>query len=290
MTLVWTIRHTWAAGAALIALTNAIALGGVAYNRSGDPDSRLELSQRELSVPYSFRSRDGSDLWLTLNWNVLTKQRDSWYGGSGRYNTPEWLDEAKLAALGFDLSKTESPRLAERSYVRQLPREALIVLELDGPAYARALEFARERAAKEEAAEAPRHGVKQSQAKVAKDQLHNLETRDTRLFAVDAGTDAAALRAKYPDRARYAIVQGKVRATSTGRRGEKPEWAGQIEDLLGDRINVPIEFRNGLKSTPVMHRHGEYTVDSTPFSATVAYGKKFEPWLVSVELGPAHKK
>ncbi|MGH8649482.1 MAG: DUF4824 family protein, partial [Burkholderiales bacterium] len=54
MTLTWPRGRTLAAGIVLIALTNAIALGGVAWNRSGEPESVLKLTQRELSQPRGF--------------------------------------------------------------------------------------------------------------------------------------------------------------------------------------------------------------------------------------------
>lgn len=34
-------KHTWVLGLGLIALVNAIVLGGAAYNRSGEPESTL---------------------------------------------------------------------------------------------------------------------------------------------------------------------------------------------------------------------------------------------------------
>ena len=48
----WSRTHTLVAGLGLIALTNAVALLGVAWNRSGEPDATLQLSQRELQPPY----------------------------------------------------------------------------------------------------------------------------------------------------------------------------------------------------------------------------------------------
>ncbi len=44
----WTRGHTVGVGIGLIALTNAVALGGVWWNRSATPESALTLSQREL--------------------------------------------------------------------------------------------------------------------------------------------------------------------------------------------------------------------------------------------------
>jgi hypothetical protein len=57
---------------ALIAITNAIALGGAVYNRSGEPDSTLALSDRELQLPCeSWSGSENSELSLRLNWRVL---------------------------------------------------------------------------------------------------------------------------------------------------------------------------------------------------------------------------
>src|SRR5690606_5713465 len=47
-------RHGLLAGLALILLSNAVALGGAWYNRQGEAESRLQLSEREL-----WRSHDG---------------------------------------------------------------------------------------------------------------------------------------------------------------------------------------------------------------------------------------
>ena len=60
-----------AAGAALIVLANAVALTGVYLNRSGEPDSRVVLSQRELGMTWGWQAdRDNSGMVLGLNWRV----------------------------------------------------------------------------------------------------------------------------------------------------------------------------------------------------------------------------
>lgn len=279
MTLSWSRTHTLVAGLALIALPNAIALGGVAWNRSGEPQSMLKLTQRELQ---GFAiDREGGGLQLSVSWRVLSADANATFYWNFR-GTPEWLDEAKLAALGFDVSPIPATRGATRRYDRQLPKEALIVLELDGPAYQKALESARERAAKEAAKGAETGktgpGTPAQQAEVF---LKNEETANSRLFAVDAGRDAQALRAKYPDRTRYAIVLGKVRLSYQARRGTEERWMGYIEDLVNDQVNVPLEFRKALEpARGATARAG--TPEVTPFEVTVAFGKRFEPWIIAV--------
>src|SRR4030067_1545641 len=100
--------HTLIAGSVLILLTNAVALVGAAYNRSGDPESRLHLSQRELQNYRWNEIRDNSGITLTLNWRVAREapaQRNDYGVGysAGKWGTPTWLDKAKMSELGFDV-------------------------------------------------------------------------------------------------------------------------------------------------------------------------------------------
>jgi len=282
MTLIWSRGHTLAAGIALIGLTNAIALGGVAWNRSGEPESVLKLSQRELSRSREYGlDREGGGLQLNVSWRVLGTERDSeiyW----NFHGAPEWLDESKLASLGFDMTPPPATPKASWRYERQLPREALVVLELDGPAYQKALERARERAAKEAAkgAQTGKTGPG-SPTQQAANFLKNEETANSRLFAVDAGRDARALRAKYPDRIRYAIVQGSVRTSYQPGRGKEARWTGYINDIQNAQINVPLEFRKAIESAQISRRPGPAVQGAPPFEVTVAFGKRFEPWIVA---------
>ena len=282
MTLNWSRGHTLAAGIALIALTNAIALGGVAWNRSGAPESVLKLTQRELWEPYGYGfGREEGGLQLNLRWRALPRDPDVVLYGEFQ-GAPEWLDEAKLRELGFDVSPPPATRRASLRYDRQLPREALVVLEIDGPSYQKALERARERAAKE-AAKGEVTGKKGpgTPAEQARLFFQNEQTANSRLFAVDAGRDAQRLRAKYPDRARYAIVQGKVRASYQFGRGKEARWTGYVADIQNGQINVPLEFRKVIESAQIPRRPGPAVQGAPPFEVTVAFGKRFEPWIVA---------
>jgi len=291
MTLNWTRGHTLAAGLALIALTNAIALGGVAWNRGGEPESVLKLTQREVWVPGGYGlDREEGGLQLSASWRVLSADMDATYYWNFQ-GEPEWLNEAKLASLGFDVSPPPATRRASWRYDRQLPREALIVLELDGPAYQMALERARARAAKE-AAKGTATGKTGpgTPAEQAATFLRNEETSNSRLFAVDAGRDANRLRAQYPDRARYAIVQGNVRVSYHFGRGKEARWTGYIAGIQNGQINVPLEFRDAILSTrrsPPAAPRFPAAADRPAFEVTVAFGKRFEPWIVAVTAAAA---
>ena len=67
----WSAKYTVIGGLALITGVNAIALGGVAYNRSGEAESTLRLSERELRAPYKWSgSKENSGLALHLDWRT----------------------------------------------------------------------------------------------------------------------------------------------------------------------------------------------------------------------------
>jgi hypothetical protein len=267
----WSRRRTLVAGLSLIVVTNVVVLAGAAFNRGGEPDAQLRLTEREMRIPYSwgFRS-ENSGLALRLNWRLAQPDTDMHDYGQGGWGGPTtWLDQAKLAELGFDLSAPADRLVAERHYDRQAEREVFIVLEHDGPAYQAALKRA----------EARNHGPNAGQG--TWNQLQGELNTYSRLFAIDAGLGRETLRAKYPDRSRYAIAPGKVRiGLWHARPGERV--IGYISDLSVAEINVPLELRDTVGTTPfegVSARDpGETRLG---YEATVAFGRRLEPWLVS---------
>jgi hypothetical protein len=281
----WSRAHTLIAGAVLIVLTNAVALVGVAYNRSGDPDSVLALTQRELQMSYKWwRDRENSGIAIRLLWRVHNEEigdegdTASWYGVGG---APAWLTKAKLGELGFDVSQPEDSDQGRRHYERQLPKEVLLILELDGPAYLEARERAKRHADREDALRAANPDKKEfeQRSKDARDRMDREERQYSRLFAVDAGLDAGALRAKYPDSAHYAIARGQVRPLVTG-SALSLKLAGYVSELSIDEINVPLEFRNAFEHA--LPDAGTGMRRPVHFDATVAFGKRLEPWVTAV--------
>ena len=284
----WSRSSILAAGIGLILLTNAVPLGGVAFNRSGAPDSVLKLTERELQRPYDWgRNRENSGLVLTLRWRTLARddgsRADMYAGFDGAGGSPAWLDEAKLGALGFDTRPRLRPDGDDRiDFGRMLPREVLLVLEWDGPAYRHALERARERAANEEALKAanPRNDEMARRAKAAKEQLDREESASSRLFVVDAGLDAAQLRSTYPDRSRYAIVRGDVRAHRIRGGNAAPAFAGYVSGVHADHINVPLAFQPVFAPGAANQQQGG-AVRMAPGEIVVAFGRRLEPWIVA---------
>jgi hypothetical protein len=267
--------RTLVIGVAIILIVNAIALGGAAYNRSGSPDSTLHLSQRELSLPW--RSDDeNSGMALSLKWRVPAQVDANAVATSlGSYfaygHDPAWLDAAKLKSLGFDVTLAK-PEVEVRQDYRPLPRrEVLLVLELDGPAYRQSLERMQRLVATSAKAPSPD----------AKTALRREAQEDSRLFIVDAGLDAQDLRAKYPDRSHYAIVRGTVRPQWTD-VGAQRHLSGMIDQLSADTMHVPIDFRPFFVTKAGRAYSNTGAENSLPFTADVAFGKRFEPWIVGV--------
>ena len=268
----WALKHTMIAGLALIAGVNAIALSGVAYNRSGSAESTLRFSERELHVPYAWRgSKENSGVSLALRWRVIPPETVGAKGNAFYFygTTPFWLDEAKMVALGFDRAAVSRRGASESASDYMVSKQVLLVLELDGAAYKEALKRA----------EKYSQTVKDGAEKLAEER-----EKLSRLFVVDAGLEHAALRAKYPDRNRYAIARGQIRPEWQGDKGSY-QLAGSVSELSVANINVPFEMRS------VFEGAGEsYSNDKKPlvrYEVDVSFGRRFEPWITSaVRKGP----
>ena len=283
MSLRWSKRMALLAGIALVAVTNAIALGAVAYNRSGVPESVLALTERELPVVnWSWPDNDNSSIDLRVDWRV----RQTYLPGAiyGTWQT-DWLSEEQLRALGFDTSlPDDSDRALERSR-RQLPKRVFLVLEHDGPAYREALEQRREHV--ERATQLVARNVDdetfEARLKAAREALAHEEQGASRLFVVDAGLDREVLRDRYPDRARYALVRGRVSIYVSGEPGKR-RIAAAFPALDIEQIRVPQPYRTLIE--PLRDRQGyRYRVrKSAPrFSATVNFGRRLEPWIAAMQ-------
>ncbi|MCF8198385.1 MAG: DUF4824 family protein [Sulfuritalea sp.] len=279
-----------AAGAALILVTNAVVLIGVYFNRSGEAEARITLTQRELSVPHGgdwVRGKENSGLALDLKWRVNQASVDEYYGGYGYSGgTPDWLDEARMKSLGFDVAIAAENTAGRRRFERQMQREILLVLELDGPAWQKALEHARQNAARHEAAWQANAGSKEfeNKARHARQQLQNEEAINSRLFAIDAGLDRESLRVKYPDRDRYLILKARVRPRLEA-RNKKTRVTGYVSELAVSRFNVPHAMRPA--QAPAARASMRAADGKTlRFEATLAVGRRLEPWIEALRIGP----
>src|SRR6202035_2098013 len=113
------------AALALVVLANAVVLTGVARNRSGT-DARVELTERECPLVKSLKDDDDSGMALELTAH--------WPNGLSEDGSPG-IDRETLRALGFDVSMPLNSPRADGFYRRALPRDAFVVLEMEGPAW-----------------------------------------------------------------------------------------------------------------------------------------------------------
>ena len=300
----WSRRRGWAAAAVLILLTNTVVLARVAWNRSGEPAARLELTEREVALPGTWRDEENTGLALTLSFHAPGPWREE---GT---EMDSWLDREKLGALGFDVSVDPEAPAAERHYRSPLPREVWLVLEHEGAAWRRWLAGREEEVA--EVRRAVARGEKGSEDLEAAERALAVDRVEaTRLFAVDAGSDRHALRERYPDPARHAIVPATVRLHHIDVE-EEPEdepayLTGSVEQILVDRIHVTLGLRPAVESAlaerdrrrqersrPVTRLPGDPGRQSQPndqptpplYRAELAVGRLGEPWLVEVERMP----
>lgn len=289
----WTRTHSLISGLGLIVLVNAIALAGVAWNRSEPSDSRLQLSERELSDNYSYWRKENNGIALRLDYRWPRRAADD-----NRYVR---LNAEKMAELGFSVPSKLNEDSVER-YRRQLDRDALLVLELDGPSYQRELQLAREHheTSKQLHELAPTNEKLEREAKEAREALAHEQHTASRLFIVDAGLDRHSLRTRYPDRKRYTIVRSTVSAyvdrdrvdwTGDGAdtRPQNQRWVwrigGHADIPVARNIQLPQRWHAVFDSLPRRQEQPDrpYASRGKVFDAEVAFGKRLEPWLTELQ-------
>jgi hypothetical protein len=263
---------------ALIVVTNAVVLAGVAYNRSGDPEAVLKLTERELRFhSWMWPENENSSIDVHLNWRVASRDTDEqgydWYRGL------HWLQPAQLRELGFDVVEDVESEEGQERVRRQPSRRAWLVLELDGSAYQTELARARQRAERAATLAQTNAGDSEFQDRLnaARSEVVREETSETRLFVIDAGRDAAVLRKRYPDRHRYAIVNGHLDVAVEG-PPKRQRMIAHITEIDVGAIRVPHPYRAIVQ--PLIP--GDYPDREPRFAATVNFGQRFEPWIVDL--------
>lgn len=269
------------AAAGLLVAVNAWVLLGVARNRLGAPDATLTLSERELTVHRSFMQENSAvEVSLEVNgWQpgTPTERRWSWAA---------WLPARRLAELGFDLDLPLSLQEAHRKAGRQPSRRGWAVLQLGGAPRQRW-----EEAVRREAAELDARIATEPKASWLRDQRRELERElqgGTRLFMVDAGADAAALRAAYPDRSAFLVLPAEIHLEvvsapdTTVCAPERCKPAGRVS-LLAGVLQVPRHLQPFLPKDPPPRGAGEEDPPRPTFIAVLRAGARREPWLESVQ-------
>ena len=279
MKLLLSSRGLFLLGFLLLVATNIIVLSGVASNRSGEPGSHVTLTERELRLPYQVYE-ENSGLALDLTWRALITAED--YNDYTSWRTPVWLNAEKLETLGFNIKDIPDSTDNEIDYEPALPKEVFIVLENDSALYRNVVKWAEKRAEEK----ASMYKLNPTDKKTiydyeqSKKQLKREQIAESRLFAIDAGLDPITLKNRYEDKNRFIITKALI----TARYNECENKAyGYITELTVERIHVPIEHRQVFESMIKQNMADEDDVHPPRFEVTLAYGKRFEPWIVSVK-------
>ncbi len=264
-------RKGWLlAGLALIALTNCWILASVAYNRSGEPEAVLLLSERELLPSRHWRQQENSGVALAL----LTRQPRA-----DKARAP--IDLSVMRQLGFSIEMPGDAFRYAHPFMRQPSRDAMVVLEFDGETHQMEIRAQQKILAKARAAlsAAPDDKRRIDELNYAEKALQRARTRDSRLYVVDAGLDAAQLRQRYPDRTRFFIVPGRVQPWAN--YSVKPLlFGGRAEPLLRE-IQIPYEWR--------AHFRGDHPVNCCQnhrYTLEILFGRHLQPWVRAVPQLP----
>lgn len=266
-------RHGLWWAALLVMASNLGAWGFAALNRSAEPEAVLELTERELRLPP--KQADNTALALTL---VFERPRPA--GGRRLPREAGWFDQAKLQSIGFDcrrpLTKEHAPY-----YRTRLPRATYAALEFEGDLWrAQMAEPVPDPVTAPEgtiAGRLPLEGLQDS-----------LETRarSSHLVAVDVDNDAAALRARHPDRRRVAVVEATAELLFVDTAGQAPFLAGRVMSVMPGDLSVPREWLtllSGLQQTEQRVRPFPPTPHEPRYRVTVKWGKNLEPWIADVQ-------
>jgi uncharacterized protein DUF4824 len=287
----------------LIILTNVVVLAGVAYNRSGDPDATITLTERELHWQdnWNWMDREDSGLYLILKWNrpdYRVHNWEYWRVHNWEYWEDTWLNKKKLGELGFDTNYPLDDKKASRYYSRQLPRQAYVVLEFDGDSYQDWLKGTQkhiEEVRKEWVEE--KNPDKKSNLESNIRQIEQLMITQSHLFAIDAGIDPKRLRKQYADPSKYIItpavfgisMQYTSRKKDQPKSGSKQYLRGWVRKILISEIHVASDYRSFFISDIKTHTQtylpkNKSLSDLEPrYQVTLNYGKRHEPWIVDVK-------
>jgi hypothetical protein len=283
-------RAALIAGYAVLVAANAMVLGAALWNRWGGPRAQIELTERELTMPLS-REKDDTGVVLTLMTTDqvpairMAYENYPWRRASA-FDHP-WLDRAKLRSLGFDVDLDPTDASAKDYYGKALPRPVFVAFELDGDAWRGWLARQEKRI---EALSAEADGAALAARRLAVDR----EMR-SRLTAVDADTDAEALQHRYPDSRRYLVVPAVINPEVVESPNAPPTLVGKISQLVVEQVLVPLALvprlepflpritgRELREKTRAAATSGLPAPTPPRYRAVVAFGRRREPWLVSV--------
>lgn len=230
------------AATVLVVVASLVGLAG--WNRSAEPRQLIELTERELSLPFGYEDglRDGAPLKLNLQIEYRTDALDA----------RNWLPEDRLRAIGFTIAVPPSAPEAAFTYRRVPPRVAWVALEYDGPAF---------------------RSIEQRRALEREKYTWRGQLEPTRLVPVDAAPDFDTLRARYPSN--HLIARAVIALTYLGPSERGPLIYGSVREIVPSTVAVPRALRDelsGLSPRPATGPDGPHTLAPPRYTAEIASG------------------
>jgi hypothetical protein len=105
----------------------------------------------------------------------------------------------------------------------------------------------------------------------------------SRLVPVDVDRDSEVLARRYTDVRAHLITAAVIAVRRFERSGGPPYVGVALLTVDPPRIQVPVEFASAL---PVRGPNGN---EAMPFSLSVMFGRRWEPWVVAVSPGPTSR-
>lgn len=282
----------------LLVVVSIVVLAGVAYNRSGEPDQTITITERELPLnSYSFYAdRENTGLSVRLHWSTGDTYPSLLYSYEPRENEKTaWFNKAKLEAVGFECKLPLDDPRAELQYQKMLPRRTYAVLEYEGAAWESWLADSRTYLAEREK-QIQMDPNSEEQLKQVREDFDREVRTHTGLFVIDVANDPAALRMKYGKKNRCLILPATVRLryfssyVRADKKKEPPLIVGEVADILTDTIYVPKEhraileklLRERLRKQKMSGVGSGYRERVPSYEVTLHVGKRVEPWIVAV--------
>ncbi|RPJ62227.1 MAG: DUF4824 family protein [Acidobacteria bacterium] len=254
--------------AGVVVVFNLATLAAVWSNRAGEPEAVLQLTERELSLPP--REAENTALALRLEWVDPEILRPG----------PGWFDRQRLEEVGFDCSL---PVTSENRahYQGQAPRAVFAVLEYEGEAWRRY---------EAEPMIPPTPDQRYVDSRRA-ERDPGRRAQASHLVLVDVGRDAAALRARHPNRRREIVMPATATIRVVEEPGQPAYLEGRVAMIQPQQVNVPRDHRHLLETLQTDWRRRvtpepglPSTGSITPrYRATVKWGGSLEPWLADVQ-------
>lgn len=260
-------------GLALLFGSNIVLISGALMNRSGEPVAHLSLTEREVTLPYSYgNSIDDSSVFLRINWRVPTPPTEEYNRYSSRHID---VTEQEFLALGFEL--TQMPDGTRRATYNER-RPLYWALEFDGELYRAELESAK-RYYEASIADVESHDTERHQniLKRSNELLANEKHRSSRLFFVEMSQDYQKLVDKYADKSNIVVLSG---LTSPSYYTKDDRYSLSLSALTVAEVMVPAEH---IDKFPVRQRFSD-DGQPAPFRVDVAWGSRLEPWVKDIVI------